>query len=104
MENSLDYDRKGYLSGLAGEAIHLGAHIIAIAGCFDAMTTSCHYCRAKTRRENRERWFGAGRFCPHCRERKCGSWSSSAFGGPRPPLPSGAVQMRALLSFVLEGK
>lgn len=41
------YDGKGYPCGLAGEAIPLGARIIAVADSFDAMTTERCYRKAK---------------------------------------------------------
>jgi putative nucleotidyltransferase with HDIG domain len=36
-------DGKGYPRGLSGEAIPLGARIVAVADCFDAMTTNRPY-------------------------------------------------------------
>ncbi|WP_051276447.1 bifunctional diguanylate cyclase/phosphohydrolase [Desulfovirgula thermocuniculi] len=78
------YDGKGYPDGLAGEAIPLGARIIAIADSFDAMTTNRPYRRAKTHREAiQELRKEAGRqFDPHLAElfvTKCvGSGSGNA--------------------------
>jgi putative nucleotidyltransferase with HDIG domain len=40
------YDGSGYPGGLAGEGIPLGARIIAVADCFDAMTTDRPYRKA----------------------------------------------------------
>ena len=45
----------GYPSGLAGEAIPLGARIIAVVDCFDAMTTDRPYRRALDKGEARDR-------------------------------------------------
>jgi HD-GYP domain-containing protein (c-di-GMP phosphodiesterase class II) len=39
-------DGEGYPDGLAGEAVPLGASIIAVADCFDAMTTNRPYRRS----------------------------------------------------------
>lgn len=43
----------GYPAGLAGEAIPLGARIIAVVDCFDAMTTDRPYRRARSVEEAR---------------------------------------------------
>ena len=45
------YDGQGYVGGLAGEAIPLGARVLAVADAFVAMTSPRPYRRAKTRRE-----------------------------------------------------
>ena len=37
------YDGTGYPEGIHGERIHLGAQIIAVADCFDAMTCGRGY-------------------------------------------------------------
>lgn len=44
----------GYPAGLAGEAIPLGARIIAVVDCFDAMTTDRPYRRALGKEKARE--------------------------------------------------
>ena len=44
----------GYPAGLAGEAIPLGARIIAVVDSFDAMTTYRPYRRAKSVEEARQ--------------------------------------------------
>ncbi|AEG16988.1 diguanylate cyclase and metal dependent phosphohydrolase [Desulfofundulus kuznetsovii DSM 6115] len=78
------YDGKGYPDGLAGEAIPLGARIIAIADSFDAMTTNRPYRRAKTHREALEeiRKEAGRQFDPHLAElfvtRCAGSGASDA--------------------------
>lgn len=41
------YDGKGYPKGLAGENIPLSARIVAVADCFDAMTSNRVYRNAK---------------------------------------------------------
>jgi hypothetical protein len=45
-DGRLDGDFPGYPSGLAGEEIPLGARIIAVVDCFDAVTTDRPYRRA----------------------------------------------------------
>ena len=45
------FDGAGYPSGLAGDAIPLGARIIAVADTFDAITSSRPYRRAHSHRE-----------------------------------------------------
>ena len=61
------YDGSGYPDGLKGEAIPLGARIIAVADAFDAMTTNRPYRKAlpmeKVIRELRE--FSGIQFDPH---------------------------------------
>jgi len=47
------YDGKGYLEGLRGEGIPLGARIISVADAFDAMTSDRPYRRALTKEEVR---------------------------------------------------
>lgn len=44
----------GYPAGLVGEAIPLGARIIAVVDCFDAMTTDRPYRRALAADDARE--------------------------------------------------
>ena len=48
------FDGKGYLEGLRGEAIPLGARIISVADAFDAMTSDRPYRKALTRKKARE--------------------------------------------------
>lgn len=64
------WDGNGYPAGLTGEAIPLGARIIALADAFDAMTTHRPYQPAKTGSEAlRELRREAGRqFDPHLAE------------------------------------
>lgn len=45
------WDGKGYPEGLAGEEIPLAARIVAIADCFDAMTTARPYSPARSPQE-----------------------------------------------------
>ena len=45
------YDGKGYPEGIAGGAIPLTARILAVADCFDAMTSPRTFRGAKTRAE-----------------------------------------------------
>lgn len=45
------YDGRGYPEGLKGKAIPLEARILAVADCFDAMTTGRVYRRALTREQ-----------------------------------------------------
>jgi putative two-component system response regulator len=45
------WDGKGYPEGLAGEAIPLAARIVAVADCFDAMTTNRPYNLARSLQE-----------------------------------------------------
>jgi|HigsolmetaAR202D_1030399.scaffolds.fasta_scaffold00019_70 putative two-component system response regulator len=49
------WDGKGYPDGLAGEAIPLGARIVAVADAFDAMTTQRPYNKVCSKREAIER-------------------------------------------------
>lgn len=44
-------DGRGYPRGLSGENIPLGARILAVADCFDAMTTNRPYQRGRTPQE-----------------------------------------------------
>ncbi|MBA7468127.1 hypothetical protein ES707_03368 [subsurface metagenome] len=48
------FDGKGYLEGLRGEAIPLGARIISVADAFDAMTSDRPYRKALTKEEARK--------------------------------------------------
>ncbi len=48
------FDGKGYLEGLRGEAIPLGARVISVADAFDAMTSDRPYRKALTRKKARE--------------------------------------------------
>ena len=43
------WDGKGYPQGLSGEAIPIGARILAVADCFDALTSDRPYRRALTK-------------------------------------------------------
>ncbi|HWP35537.1 MAG TPA: HD domain-containing phosphohydrolase [Thermodesulfobacteriota bacterium] len=55
------YDGSGYPRGLAGEAIPLGARILAVANAYDAMTAGRHYQPRLADTEARERLrAGAG--------------------------------------------
>jgi putative nucleotidyltransferase with HDIG domain len=45
------WDGQGYPEGLSGEQIPLAARIVAVADCFDAMTTDRPYCRARSPQE-----------------------------------------------------
>jgi HD-GYP domain-containing protein (c-di-GMP phosphodiesterase class II) len=45
------WDGSGYPDGLAGEAIPVGARVIAVCDAFDAMTSNRPYSRAKTTEE-----------------------------------------------------
>jgi HD-GYP domain-containing protein (c-di-GMP phosphodiesterase class II) len=45
------YDGKGYLAGLQGDAIPIGARIIAVADAYDAITSDRPYRRALPPRE-----------------------------------------------------
>ncbi len=55
------WDGRGYPDGLAGEAIPLGARIVAVADAFDAMTTDRPYRKALPLTEAWEiLWDGAG--------------------------------------------
>jgi len=47
------YDGKGYLEGLRGEGIPIGARIISVADAFDAMTSDRPYRKALTKEEAR---------------------------------------------------
>ena len=47
------FDGKGYLEGLRGESIPLGARIISVADAFDAMTSDRPYRKALTKEEAR---------------------------------------------------
>ncbi len=60
------YDGKGYLEGLRGEGIPIGARIISVADAFDAMTSDRPYRKALTKEEaRRELEKGSGkRFDP----------------------------------------
>ncbi len=56
------YDGSGYPAGLAGEAIPLGARVVAVADALDAMTSDRPYRRALSIDETVERFrAGAGR-------------------------------------------
>jgi putative nucleotidyltransferase with HDIG domain len=56
------FDGSGYPGGLAGEAIPLGARVVAVADAFDAMTSDRPYRRALSVDEAIERFgIGAGR-------------------------------------------
>lgn len=56
------FDGSGYPGGLAGEAIPLGARVVAVADAFDAMTSDRPYRRALSVAEAVERFhIGAGR-------------------------------------------
>lgn len=61
------YNGNGYPYGLKGEQIHLHARIVAIADCFDAMTTSRPYRRGRPRNDAaREiKNYRGIQFCPH---------------------------------------
>ncbi len=48
------FNGKGYLEGLRGEAIPLGARIISVADAFDAMTSDRPYRKALTKEEARK--------------------------------------------------
>ncbi|NIM02650.1 GAF domain-containing protein [bacterium] len=48
------FDGKGYLEGLRGEAIPLGARIISVADAFDAMTSDRPYRKALTKKRARD--------------------------------------------------
>ncbi len=55
------WDGGGYPDGLAGEAIPLGARIVAVADAFDAMTTDRPYRKALATQEAwKTLWDGAG--------------------------------------------
>lgn len=57
-----NYDGSGYPRGLAGEAIPLGARVVAVADAFDAMTSNRPYRRALSHEEAVRRLrAGAGR-------------------------------------------
>jgi putative nucleotidyltransferase with HDIG domain len=56
------FDGSGYPGGLAGEAIPLGARVVAVADAFDAMTSDRPYRRALSVEEATERFrIGSGR-------------------------------------------
>ncbi|MDP9481946.1 MAG: HD-GYP domain-containing protein [Chloroflexota bacterium] len=56
------FDGSGYPAGLAGDAIPLGARVVAVADAFDAMTSDRPYRRALSVEEAVERFrLGAGR-------------------------------------------
>jgi putative nucleotidyltransferase with HDIG domain len=61
------HNGNGYPYGLKGDQIHLHARIVAIADCFDAMTTSRPYRRGRPRNDAaREiKNYKGVQFCPH---------------------------------------
>src|SRR6266540_2857943 len=64
------WDGKGYPSGLAGEAIPLGARIFAIADAFDAITSDRPYRKGASADDARQeiRSFAGTQFDPRCAE------------------------------------
>ena len=82
------HDGKGYPHGLKGEAIPMGARLIAIADAFDNMTTEHTYRVALSKKDAmiELRSCACRQFCPVAMKAFCSGFVKSQFLGKKQPL------------------